>query len=153
MFAAPAKVRKTRILLDRITTGSAKSTMSTCVRERHFLSTRTPLAREFAQYYYSVFDARNGRVSCIRGRSIMRKDHKIVSPKVLRARDRVTQADLGRVAIFLEAMGAKVALVDVSPGRMKILTTEGRAISVDTDDEELDRELLQYRQRRGEGTS
>lgn len=83
----------------------------------------------------------------------MRKDHKIVSPKVLRARDRVTQADLGRVAIFLEAMGAKVALVDVSPGRMKILTTEGRAISVDTDDEELDRELLQYRQRRGEGTS
>jgi len=36
-----------------------------------------------------------------------------------RMRERVTQADLGRVATFLEAMGAKVAEVDVLPGRMK----------------------------------
>jgi hypothetical protein len=70
-----------------------------------------------------------------------------------RARERVTQADLGRVATFLEAMGAKVAAVDVLPGRMKILTTDGHNLNLDADEEELDRELHNYRQQRGEGTS
>jgi hypothetical protein len=83
----------------------------------------------------------------------MRKDQKQIGAERKRSRVHVTQADLGRVATFLETMGAKIAEVDVLPGRMKILTTEGRAFSVEPNEDELDRELMQYRRGRGEGTS
>lgn len=83
----------------------------------------------------------------------MSRDHRQADRRSARVRERVTQADLGRVATFLEAMGAKVAEVDVLPGRMKILTTEGRTLNVEADDEELDRELMQYRRRSDQGTS
>ena len=68
-----------------------------------------------------------------------------------REHPKVTRADLDRVAAFLHAMGAKVAAVNVMPGQTKIVTTDGQGIKLGTDEDELDRELEEYRQQRGNG--
>ncbi len=60
---------------------------------------------------------------------------------------KVTQADLGRVAAFLKAMGAKVAAVDLRPGTARITTTDGQNLTLDSDEAELDQELEEYRSR------
>lgn len=65
---------------------------------------------------------------------------RIVVPKV-------TQADLDRVAVFLKAMGAKVAAVDLGPGTARIVTTDGQGLTLEPDEAELDRELEQYHRR------
>lgn len=65
---------------------------------------------------------------------------------------KVTQADLARAADFLKAVGARVAAVDVLPGQIKIVTTDGRAMTGDEDEISLDQELESYRSRsRGAG--
>jgi hypothetical protein len=63
---------------------------------------------------------------------------------------KVTQADLGRVAAFLKAMGAKVAAVDLRPGTARITTTDGQNLTLDCDEVELDQELEEYRRRSGQ---
>lgn len=66
---------------------------------------------------------------------------------------KVTQADLERVAAFLKAMGAKVAAVDLLPGKARIVTTDGQNLTLDPDEVELDKELQNYRTRSGQRPS
>lgn len=66
---------------------------------------------------------------------------------------KVTQADLGRVAAFLKDMGAKVAAIELRPGEARITTTDGRNLTLDSDEAELDQELEEYRRRSGQRPS
>lgn len=66
---------------------------------------------------------------------------------------KVAQGDLDRVAAFLKAAGAKVAAVDLTPGRARIITTDGQGLTLDADEDELDRELAAHRQARAHGPS
>lgn len=66
---------------------------------------------------------------------------------------KVTQGDLDRVAAFLKAAGAKVAAVDLTPGRARIITTDGQDLTLAPDEVELDRELETYRQNRAQRPS
>ena len=73
-------------------------------------------------------------------------------PSLAARSPKVTQADLCRAADFLKAIGAKVAVLDILPGQMKIVTTDGRIITGDEDDLDLDQELQRYRDKsRGVG--
>lgn len=64
---------------------------------------------------------------------------------------KVTKADLDRAAAFLRSIGAKVAAIDVAPGRVRIMTTDGQNLTLDADGDELDRELAEYRSRHAQG--
>lgn len=71
-----------------------------------------------------------------------------------RHRPRVTKADLERVGDFLKDMGVKIGAVDIAAnGAVRIITTEGNGLTLDGDDEKLNRELAEHRARRGYGTS
>jgi hypothetical protein len=69
-----------------------------------------------------------------------------------RERRSVSGRDISLAEALLNAMGAKIASVDLQPGRLKIVTTEGREIDPD-DDAGLNAELNEYRRKRGYGTS
>jgi hypothetical protein len=58
---------------------------------------------------------------------------------------RVTKADLERVVALLAKLGAKVASVEVSPGKVKIITTDGAGLTLPDDEEALDREIEAFR--------
>lgn len=66
---------------------------------------------------------------------------------------RVLQADLDRVAAFLKGMGATVAAVDLSPGKTRIITTDGQDLTLTPDEAELDKELQRYRDNRDQRPS
>lgn len=66
----------------------------------------------------------------------------------LRRPPKVTSADLDRAADFLQRCGAKIASVDVEPGRIKIMTTEGSLLPLDKE-QLLDQELEEFRKHRG----
>jgi hypothetical protein len=57
---------------------------------------------------------------------------------------RISSADLSRAASFLQRCGAKVAAMDILPGRIKITTTDGSSLALD-EDRELDEELEAFR--------
>jgi len=59
----------------------------------------------------------------------------------------LTQADLNRLVAFLHAVGAKPATVELSPGMLRIVTTDGQEQSSNSEDAELDAELLKHRER------
>lgn len=63
----------------------------------------------------------------------------------------VTKAELDRIAVFLKAVGATVAAVEAGPGRVRIVTTEGRHLTLPDDDEILDEELEAHRTKHGYG--
>jgi hypothetical protein len=66
----------------------------------------------------------------------------------MRERRNVNKADLNLAEALLNSMGAKIAALDVQPGRLRITTTEGRELNLD-ENEELDIELNDYRRKRG----
>lgn len=71
-----------------------------------------------------------------------------------RHRPTVTKADLARTAEFLRAMGAKVAVAETMPGKVRIVTTDGADLTLPDDKENLDRELADWRAKRdGRGGS
>ena len=57
---------------------------------------------------------------------------------------RVTKADLERTAEFLRMMGAKVAATETTPGKMKVITTDGAGLTLSDEKETLDRELREH---------
>jgi hypothetical protein len=57
---------------------------------------------------------------------------------------RVTKADLERAAEFLRMMGAKVASMETTPGKIKVVTTDGAGLTLGDEEESLDRELQQH---------
>jgi hypothetical protein len=70
---------------------------------------------------------------------------------VRRVTPKVTKADLERAAQLLLAVGAKVAAIDVTPGGLRIITTDGRGLTVDDDTAKLDGELRKLIDEDGEG--
>lgn len=58
---------------------------------------------------------------------------------------KVTRADLARTAEFLRAMGAKVAVTETMPGKVRVVTVEGADLTLPDDRESLDLELAKYR--------
>lgn len=64
---------------------------------------------------------------------------------------KVTKADLERTAEFLRMMGARVASVETTPERIKVVTTDGAGLTLGDEDENLDRELQTFRARNGQG--
>lgn len=60
---------------------------------------------------------------------------------------RVSKADLARTAEFLQLMGAKVAIAETTPGKVRIVTTDGAELTLGDDEETLDRELKEFRAR------
>lgn len=63
----------------------------------------------------------------------------------------VTKADLARTAEFLRVMGAKVAVAETMPGKVRVITTDGADLTLPDDRENLDRELADWRARNGQG--
>jgi hypothetical protein len=64
---------------------------------------------------------------------------------------KVTQADLDRAATLMRTLGAKLAEIDVTPGRVRLITTEGRDLTLPDDRDELDRELEEHLHAHGHG--
>lgn len=63
----------------------------------------------------------------------------------------VTRADLDRVRDFLQTLGVKLASVEIEPGRVRLVTTDGADLTLPNDKENLDRELADWRARNGQG--
>jgi hypothetical protein len=68
-----------------------------------------------------------------------------------RSRPKVTASHLACVAAFLKTMGVKVGEVEIKPDRVRIITTDGRNLTLDDDDGTLDQELMEHRKNRGYG--
>lgn len=62
---------------------------------------------------------------------------------------RVTQAEMDRAIACFERLGARLAAIDVRPGRMRLISTEGQGLTVGADDAELDEELSRHLARHG----
>lgn len=58
---------------------------------------------------------------------------------------KVTRSDLARVLELLKAHGIGLAAVDIEPGRVRIVTTDGADLTLPDDRENLDVELAKYR--------
>ncbi len=58
---------------------------------------------------------------------------------------RVTKADLERTAEFLRLMGAKVAVAETTPGKVRVITTDGADLTLGGDEGSLDQELREFR--------
>lgn len=68
-----------------------------------------------------------------------------------RHKPKVTKADYNRLADFLRLVGAKVAMTEITPGGIKIVTTEGRGLTLHDDQESLDAELAEHQRAHGYG--
>lgn len=70
---------------------------------------------------------------------------------------RITQADLDRLTKMVRVLGIEVVAVEVTPGKVRIITTKGEALSddltVDQEDPSLDAELQAFRGKHGYGDS
>lgn len=65
---------------------------------------------------------------------------------------KVTEADIARVAKVLRAHGVGIAVVDMQPGgALRIITTEGQALTANEEEEQLTRELAEHRAKNGYG--
>jgi hypothetical protein len=71
--------------------------------------------------------------------------------KARRSSTKVTKTDLERVVGVLRDAGVTIAEVDVTPGRVRLVTTEGRGLTLPGDDAELDRELAEHMRQHGHG--
>lgn len=69
------------------------------------------------------------------------------------ATPKVTKADLDRAADLMQRLGGKLAEIDVTPGRVRLVTTEGKNLTLPADDDELDRELAEHMRVHGHGTA
>lgn len=80
---------------------------------------------------------------------------RIHSAKRLRgpSRPKVTKADLERIADFLRSMGSKPASVEISPDKVRIVTTDGADLTLPDETENLNRELAGHRAKRDNGRS
>ncbi|MGA7676452.1 MAG: hypothetical protein WCA78_15580 [Rhizomicrobium sp.] len=62
---------------------------------------------------------------------------------------KVTKADYERAAAFLLSVGAKAASVELTPGRVRIVTTDGQGMTLNDEQADLDRELAEFRAKHG----
>jgi hypothetical protein len=66
---------------------------------------------------------------------------------------KVTQSDLDRLVTLAKSLGLKIAEVEATPGRVRLITDAGRNLAVANDHEGLDPELADFRARHGYGTT
>jgi hypothetical protein len=66
-------------------------------------------------------------------------------------RPTVSKADLDKLAAFARAMGLEVAAVEATPGRVRLITTAGKGLTVPDDEANLNAELEQWRTKNGGG--
>lgn len=64
---------------------------------------------------------------------------------------KVTKADYERAAQFLRSMGTKPIAVEISRDCVRIVTTEGKNLTLDGDKENLDQELAEWAALHGQG--
>lgn len=62
---------------------------------------------------------------------------------------RVTQADVDRAVECFQRLGGQIAEVDVTPGRVRLVSTNGRDLTVSRGDAELDDELERFLAKNG----
>ncbi|HEY4112907.1 MAG TPA: hypothetical protein VGM17_02495 [Rhizomicrobium sp.] len=73
------------------------------------------------------------------------------APKARARRATVSKADLDKLAGFAQAMGLEVAAVEATPGKVRLITTAGKGLTVPDDGANLDAELEEWRARNGDG--
>jgi hypothetical protein len=64
---------------------------------------------------------------------------------------KITKADLCRLADLARALNLDIASVETTPGRVRLVTTAGRNLTLPDDEETLDRELSDFRAANGNG--
>lgn len=64
---------------------------------------------------------------------------------------KVSKADLNRLMEMTRRLGVQVAAIEVTPGKVRVLTTAGVSLSVPGENVELDQELAEWRARNGLG--
>ncbi len=79
------------------------------------------------------------------------RDHQL-HPRAKRVHKRVvSKAELARVAEFLQLAGRVVAAVEVSEGKVRIITDAGKGLTLPPDGDDLDAELDEHMKNRGYG--
>ena len=64
---------------------------------------------------------------------------------------KITKADLDRLAALARALKLEVASVETTPGRVRLVTTAGRNLTLPDDEETLNAELSEFRASHGNG--
>ena len=64
---------------------------------------------------------------------------------------KITKADLDRLADLARALKLEVASVETTPGRVRLVTTAGRNLTLPDDEETLNAELSEFRASHGNG--
>lgn len=64
---------------------------------------------------------------------------------------KITKADLDRLAELVRGLGLEIAVAETTPGKVRLVTTAGRDLTLPDDTETLDRELKEYRAQHGYG--
>lgn len=64
---------------------------------------------------------------------------------------KVTKADLDRLADLARTLGLEVAAIEATPGKVRLVTTAGKDLTVPGEDAKLEQELAEYRAKNGGG--
>lgn len=74
-----------------------------------------------------------------------------MNPKPRARQPKITKADLDRLAALVRGLGLEIAVAETTPGRVRLVTTAGRDLTLPDDGETLDRELSEFRASHGHG--